>query len=123
MVEPAAAALLLLDIIENQLTEGPRCVAAMPTIKRMQRRSARPRHGRVLLTWSAPKRQGDARRRHECCAIKPRAGEWYRQPGPDKVLGLLILKQTLQQAGIETRDHLRQLIAQARPWAAFQEAV
>ena len=34
-------------------------------------------------------------------AIKPRAGEWYRQPGPDKFLGST-LEPMLKQAGIKT---------------------
>jgi nicotinamidase-related amidase len=34
-------------------------------------------------------------------AIKPRAGEWYRQPGPDKFMGST-LEPTLKQAGIKT---------------------
>ena len=34
-------------------------------------------------------------------AIKPRAGEWYRQSGPDKFLGST-LEPTLRQAGIKT---------------------
>jgi len=33
--------------------------------------------------------------------IKPRAGEWYRQGGPDKFLGST-LQATLRQAGIKT---------------------
>src|ERR1700674_6089743 len=34
-VEPATTALLLLDIMKTGCTASPRCVAAMPTIKRM----------------------------------------------------------------------------------------
>jgi len=34
-------------------------------------------------------------------AIKPRAGEWYRQPGPDKFMGST-LEPVLKQAGIKT---------------------
>jgi nicotinamidase-related amidase len=34
-------------------------------------------------------------------AIKPRAGEWYRQGGPDKFMGST-LQATLRQAGIKT---------------------
>jgi Isochorismatase family len=33
-------------------------------------------------------------------AIKPRSGEWYRQPGPDKVMGST-LEPTLRQADIK----------------------
>src|SRR5258708_34989897 len=33
--------------------------------------------------------------------FKPRAGEWYRQGGPDKFLGST-LQATLKQAGIKT---------------------
>jgi nicotinamidase-related amidase len=34
-------------------------------------------------------------------ALKPRAGEWYRQGGPDKFMGST-LEPTLKQAGIKT---------------------
>ena len=34
-------------------------------------------------------------------SFKPRAGEWYRQGGPDKFLGST-LQATLRQAGIKT---------------------
>jgi len=46
------------------------------------------------------KPSGDARRR-DGPRIKPRAGEWYRQGGPDKFLGST-LESILKQAGLKT---------------------
>ena len=98
-VDPSTTALLLLDIMKFNCSTRPRCVAAMPVIK--------PRHDAArahdMTVWyslvgsdgkATPDDVMDA-------AIKPRAGEWYRQGGPDKFLGST-LEPTLKQAGIKT---------------------
>ena len=80
-------------------TARPRCVAAMPNIKHMHDEA----RARDMVVWyslvgvngkATPDDVMDA-------AIKPRAGEWYRQPGPDKFLGST-LEPVLKQAGIKT---------------------
>jgi len=98
-VEPASTALLLLDIMKGGCSARPRCIAAMPNIKRLHD-DARAHN---MVVWyslvgsdgkSTPDDVMDP-------AIKPRAGEWYRQGGPDKFLGST-LESILKQAGIKT---------------------
>jgi len=98
-VEPASTALLLLDIMKGGCSARPRCSAAMPNIKRLHD-DARAHN---MVVWyslvgsdgkSTPDDVMDP-------AIKPRAGEWYRQGGPDKFLGST-LESILKQAGIKT---------------------
>jgi nicotinamidase-related amidase len=77
----------------------PRCVAAMPNIIRMH--DAARAHDMVVW-YSLVGMDGKATPNDVMdAAIKPRDGEWYRQPGPDKFLGST-LEPTLKQAGIKT---------------------
>lgn len=98
-VEPATTALLLLDIMKAGCTARPRCVAAMPNIISMH--DAARAHDMVVW-YSLVGMDGKATPNDVMdAAIKPRDGEWYRQPGPDKFLGST-LEPTLKQAGIKT---------------------
>ncbi len=98
-VEPATTALLLLDIMKAGCTARPRCVAAMPTIKRMHDEA---RAHDMVVWYSLVGSNGKATPDDVMdAAIKPRDGEWYRQPGPDKFLGST-LEPVLKQAGIKT---------------------
>jgi nicotinamidase-related amidase len=98
-VEPATTALLLLDIMKVGCSARPRCVAAMPMIKAMH--DAARAHNMVVW-YSLVGMDGKATPDDVMDpAIKPRDGEWYRQPGPDKFLGST-LEPTLKQAGIKT---------------------
>jgi nicotinamidase-related amidase len=98
-VEPATTALLLLDIMKTGCTARPRCVAAMPNIIRMH--DAARAHD-MLVWYSLVGSNGKATPDDVMDpAIKPRAGEWYRQPGPDKFMSST-LEPTLKQAGIAT---------------------
>ena len=98
-VEPATTALLLLDIMKAGCTARPRCVAAMPNIIRMH--DAARAHDMVVW-YSLVGMDGKATPNDIMdAAIKPRDGEWYRQPGPDKFLGST-LEPVLKQAGIKT---------------------
>jgi nicotinamidase-related amidase len=98
-VEPATTALLLLDIMKGGCSARPRCIAAMPNIKRLH--DAARAHNMVVwysLVGSDGKATPDDVMDP---AIKPRVGEWYRQGGPDKFLGST-LESILKQAGIKT---------------------
>jgi nicotinamidase-related amidase len=98
-VDPSTTALLLLDIMKGGCSRRPRCVAAMPNIKRLH--DAARAHNMVVwysLVGSDGKATPDDVMDP---AIKPRAGEWYRQGGPDKFLGST-LGSILRQAGIKT---------------------
>jgi len=98
-VEPATTALLFLDIMKAGCTARPRCVAAVPNMKRLN--DAARAHNMVVwysLVGSNGKATPDD---IMDVALKPREGEWYRQGGPDKFLGST-LEPTLKQAGIKT---------------------
>jgi nicotinamidase-related amidase len=98
-VEPATTALLLLDIMKAGCTARPRCVAAMPIIKRMHDEA---RAHDMVVWYSLVGSNGKATPDDVMdAAIKPRDGEWYRQGGPDKFLGST-LEPVLKQAGIKT---------------------
>jgi nicotinamidase-related amidase len=98
-VDPATTALLLLDIMKAGCTARPRCVAAVPSIKRLHDDA---RAHNMVIWYSLVGSNGKATPDDIMDpAIKPRAGEWYRQSGPDKFMGST-LEPTLRQAGIKT---------------------
>jgi len=98
-VNPMTTALLLLDIMKAGCSARPRCVAAMPTIIHMHDAA---RAHRMVVWYSLVGMNGNATPDDVMdAAIKPGAGEWYRQPGPDKFMGST-LEPILKQAGIAT---------------------
>ena len=98
-VDPSTTALLLLDIMKAGCTARPRCVAAVPNIKRMYDAA---REHNMVIWYSLVGSEGKATPDDVMDpAIKPRAGEWYRQGGPDKFMGST-LEPVLKQAGIKT---------------------
>jgi nicotinamidase-related amidase len=98
-VDPSTTALLLLDIMKAGCGARPRCVAAMPNIKRMH--DAARAHN-MIVWYSLVGSNGKATPEDVMdAAIKPRPGEWYRQNGPDKFTGST-LEPVLKQAGIKT---------------------
>jgi nicotinamidase-related amidase len=98
-VDPSTTALLLLDIMKAGCSARPRCVAAMPVIKQLHDEA---RAHNMVVWYSLVGSNGKATPDDIMdAAIKPRAGEWYRQGGPDKFLGST-LEPTLKEAGITT---------------------
>ena len=98
-VDPPTTALLLLDIMKAGCSARPRCVAAMPNIKRAHDDA---RAHNMIVWYSLVGSEGKATPDDVMDpAIKPRDGEWYRQSGPDKFMGST-LEPTLKQAGIKT---------------------
>jgi nicotinamidase-related amidase len=98
-VDPSTTALLFLDIMKGGCTARPRCVAAVPNMKRLHDEA---RAHNMVVWYSLVGSQGKATPDDIMdAAIKPRAGEWYRQGGPDKFMGST-LQPTLRQAGIKT---------------------
>src|SRR4029079_15913164 len=98
-VDSGTTALLFLDIMKGGCTARPRCVAAVPNMKRLHDQArAHNMVVRYSLVGSGGKSTPDDIMDP---AIKPRAGEWYRQSGPDKFLGST-LEPVLKQAGIKT---------------------
>ena len=105
-VDPATTALLLLDIMKANCTARPRCVAAVPNMKRLHDEA---RAHNMVVWYSLVGSNGKATPDDIMDpGIKPRAGEWYRQSGPDKFFG-----STLEPGSggrHQDRDHLRQLV-------------
>jgi len=98
-VDPATTALLFLDIMKGGCTARPRCVAAVPNMVRLHDEA---RAKNMVVWYSLVGANGKATPDDVMDAkIKPRAGEWYRQGGPDKFLGST-LQATLRQAGVKT---------------------
>jgi nicotinamidase-related amidase len=99
-VDPSTTALLFLDIMKAGCSARPRCVAAVPNLKRIH--DAARAHNMVV--WYSLVGSGGKATPDDVmdASFKPRsAGEWYRQNGPDKFLGST-LQATLKQAGIKT---------------------
>jgi nicotinamidase-related amidase len=98
-VDPSTTALLLLDIMKSGCTARPRCVAAMPNLKKLYDDA---RAHNMVVWYSLVGSNGKATPDDVMDpAIKPRDGEWYRQGGPDKFLGST-LEPVLKEAGIKT---------------------
>lgn len=98
-VDPSTTALLFLDIMKGGCTARPRCVAAVPNMKRLHDEA----RAHNMVVWYSLVGSGGKATPDDImdAAIKPRAGEWYRQGGPDKFMGST-LQPTLRQAGIKT---------------------
>ena len=98
-VDPSTTALLLLDMMKANCSTRPRCVAAQPAVKAMH--DAARAHNMVVW-YSLVGSDGKATPDDVMdSGIKPQAGEWYRQNGPDKFIGST-LEPVLKQAGIKT---------------------
>jgi hypothetical protein len=98
-VDPSTTALLFLDIMKDNCTRRPRCVAAVPNMKRLHDEA---RAKNMVVWYSLVGSNGKATPDDIMdAAIRPRSGEWYRQSGPDKFMGST-LEPTLRQAGIKT---------------------
>jgi nicotinamidase-related amidase len=98
-VESATTALLFLDMMKVNCNARPRCVAIVPNLKRLHEQA---RSHNMVVWYSLVGMNGKATPDDVMDqAIKPRDGEWYRQPGPDKFLNST-LDPVLKQAGIKT---------------------
>jgi nicotinamidase-related amidase len=98
-VEPATTALLFLDIMKAGCTARPRCVASVPNMVKIHDDA---RAHNMMVWYSLVGADGKATADDIMDAkIKPRTGEWFRQPGADKFLGST-LEPLLKQAGIKT---------------------
>jgi nicotinamidase-related amidase len=98
-VDPSTTALLFLDIMKAGCTARPRCVAAVPNMVKIHN-DARAHN---MLVWYSLVGSGGKATPDDIMdpAIKPRAGEWFRQSGADKFLGST-LEPLLKQANIKT---------------------
>jgi nicotinamidase-related amidase len=98
-VDPATTALLFLDMMKVNCSARPRCVAAVPNLKRLHDQA---RAHNMVVWYSLVGSNGKATPDDVVDpAIKPRAGEWFRQQGTDKFLGST-LDPILKENGIKT---------------------
>ena len=98
-VDPSTTALLFLDMMKAGCSARPRCVAAVPNMKRLHDEA---RAHKMVVCYSLVGANGKATPDDIVDpAIKPRDGEWYRQQGTDKFLGST-LEPILKEAGIKT---------------------
>ncbi len=98
-IDPATTAVLFLDMMKAGCSARPRCVAAVPNIKRLHDMA---RAHNMLIWYSLVGNNGKSTPDDVIDpGIKPRAGEWYRQGGADKFQGST-LQPILRQAGIKT---------------------
>ena len=98
-VDPATTALLFLDIMKQGCGARPSCVDKVGNMKRLHDQA---RAKNMVVWYSLVGSNGKATPDDIMDpGIKPRAGEWYRQGGPDKFLGST-LQATLRQAGVKT---------------------
>jgi nicotinamidase-related amidase len=98
-VDPSTTALLFLDIMKAGCSARTRCVAAVPNMIRLHDEA---RAHNMVVWYSLVGSNGKATPDDIMDPkLKPRAGEWYRQGGPDKFLGST-LEPTLKQAGTKT---------------------
>ena len=98
-VEPATTALLFLDIMKENCSARPRCVAAVPAMIKLHDEA----RAKNMLLWYSLVGSGGKATPDDIMnpALKPHTGEWYRQGGPDKFMGST-LEPVLRQAGIKT---------------------
>jgi len=98
-VDPSTTALLFLDMMKAGCSARPRCVAAVPNMKRLHDEA---RAHKMVVWYSLVGANGKATPDDIVdAAIKPRDGEWYRQTGTDKFLGST-LEPILKESGIKT---------------------
>ena len=98
-VDPSTTALLLLDMMKTGCGARPRCVASVPSVKRLHDSA---RKSGMLVWYSLVGSNGQATPADVIDPeIAPRDGEWMRASGPDKFIGSN-LEEKLKARGIKT---------------------
>lgn len=99
-VDPSTTALLLLGLMKENCGIQPRCVAAVPNIKRVHDMA---RAHNMVVWYALVAENGGTGTPDDMIdpGIKPRPGEWYRLGGAEKFAGST-LQPILRQAGIKT---------------------
>jgi nicotinamidase-related amidase len=98
-VDPSTTALLLLDIMKAGCSARPRCVAAVPNIKRIHDMA----RAHNMMVWYSLVGAGGKATPADVMdpGITPRTGEWFHQGGADKFVGST-LNPLLRENGIKT---------------------
>ena len=98
-VDASTTALLILDMMKTNCGARPRCVATVPTIKRLHEEA---RKAGAMVWYSFVGSNGNATTADQIDpAFTARDGEWARQNGPDKFIGSN-LDEKLKAKGIKT---------------------
>jgi len=98
-LEGSTTALLILDMMKTNCGARPRCVAAVPKVKRLHDEA---RKAGAMVWYSLVGSNGQATPADMIDqGFAPREGEWVRQNGPDKFLGSN-LEEKLKARGIKT---------------------
>jgi nicotinamidase-related amidase len=98
-VDAPTTALLILDMMKTNCGARPRCVATVPTIKRLHEEA---RKAGAMVWYSFVGSNGNATTADQIDpAFTARDGEWARQNGPDKFIGSN-LDEKLKAKGIKT---------------------
>jgi len=98
-VDASTTALLILDMMKTNCGARPRCVATVPTIKRLHEEA---RKAGLMVWYSFVGSNGNATTADQIDpAFTARDGEWARQNGPDKFIGSN-LDEKLKAKGIKT---------------------
>ena len=98
-VDSSTTALLILDMMKTNCGARPRCVATVPTIKRLHEEA---RKAGLMVWYSFVGSNGNATTADQIDpAFTARDGEWARQNGPDKFIGSN-LDEKLKAKGIKT---------------------
>jgi nicotinamidase-related amidase len=98
-VDSSTTALLILDMMKTNCGARPRCVATVPTIKRLHEEA---RKAGAMVWYSFVGSNGNATTTDQIDpAFTARDGEWARQNGPDKFIGSN-LDEKLKAKGIKT---------------------
>jgi hypothetical protein len=98
-LEGPTTALLILDMMKAGCGARPRCVATIPTVKRLHDAA---RSAGAMVWYSLVGSNGIAGPADVIDpGFMPRDGEWVRQGGPDKFLGSN-LEEKLKARGIKT---------------------
>lgn len=99
-VDPPTTALLLLGLMKTNCGIQPRCVAAVPNIKRVYDMA----RAHNMIVWYALVAENGGKGTPDDVidpGIRPRPGEWYRLGGAEKFAGST-LQPILRQGGIKT---------------------
>ena len=98
-VDTSTTALLILDMMKTNCGARPRCVATVPTVKRLHDSA---RKAGMLVWYSFVGSDGKATTADQIDpAFTAKDGEWARQNGPDKFIGSN-LDDKLKARGIKT---------------------
>jgi nicotinamidase-related amidase len=98
-LDGSTTALLILDMMKANCGARPRCVATVPTIKRLHEEA---RKAGAMVWYSFVGSNGMATTADQIDpAFTARDGEWARQNGPDKFIGSN-LDEKLKARGIKT---------------------